>query len=176
MKCEECQRLILIQDLLDATESKTMNQHVATCTACQKIKVEATKMSQLIGQASGVANQPIKATALTDKIMTRVMTPTPKKVPREARWVFNPFTRFALSGISACLVVFFMIEWQSPAHVEMPKGPVAGLQQVILNSQSFRKEFNSREKRKSLLSSCISSDKKQADVACLKEKMKSIQF
>jgi hypothetical protein len=174
MKCEECQRLILIQDLLDTTERKAMNQHVATCADCQKFQVEATKVNQLIGQASGVVNQPIKATALTNKIMTHVMRPTPKKV--STSWIFNPFTRFALSGISVCLIVFFMIEWQSPANAEIPKGPVAGLQQVILNSQSFRKELNSKEKRKSLLGSCISPDKKQADIACLKEKMKSFQF
>jgi hypothetical protein len=175
MNCQECQRLMLIQDLLKAGERESMNQHLASCPACQKFQIEATRMSQLIGQASAMANQPIKATALTDKIMTRVMTPAPKKVLSQENWVFNPFTRFALSGISVCLVVFFMIEWQSPSNAAIPKGPVAGLQ-VILNSQSLRKEFSSKEKRKSLLSSCISSDKKQADIACLKEKMKSIQF
>ena len=176
MKCQECQRLILIQDLLEAGELQSMNQHVVTCAACQKFQDEAKKLNQLIGQASAIGNQPIKAAALTDKIMTRVMTPAPKKVSPKENWMFNPFARFALSGISICLVVFFMIEWQSPENVELPKGPVAGLQQVILNSQSFRKEFSSKEKRKSLLSSCISPDKKQADFACLKEKMKSIQF
>lgn len=176
MKCEECQRFILIQDLLETGEREPMNQHLATCAVCQKFQVEVTKMSQLIGQALTLTNQPTKATALTDKIMTRVMTPVPKKVSPQESWVFNPFTRFALSGISICLVVFFMIEWQSPADAKIPKGPVAGLQQVILDSQSFRKELSSKEKRKSLLSSCISPDKKQADIACLKEKMKSIQF
>jgi hypothetical protein len=176
MKCEECQRLILIQDLLEAGELESMNQHRITCSACQKFQVETTKVIQLIGQASTMANQPLKASALTDKIMTRVMTPAPKKIASQETWVFNPFIRFALSGISVCLIVFFMIEWQSPANVELPKGPVAGLQQVILNSQSFRKELSAKEKRKSLLSSCISPDKKQADLTCLKEKMKSIQF
>ena len=176
MKCEECQRLILIQDLLEAGERESMNQHLVSCSACQKFQIEAANVNQLIGQASAMAKQPIKTSALTDKIMTRVMTPAPKKVSSQENWVFNPFTRFALSGISVCLIVFFMIEWQSPESVELPKGPVAGLRQVILNSQSLRKEFSSKDKRKSLLSSCISPDKKQADIVCLKEKMKSIQF
>lgn len=176
MKCEDCQRLILIQDLLDARERESINQHLVNCSACQKFQVEVTKINQLIGQASAKANQPVKATALTDKIMTRVMTPAPKKNHTLENWAFNPFTRFALTGISICLIVFFMIEWQSPASANLAKGPVAGLQQVILNSQSIRKEFSLKEKRKSLLSSCIGSDKKQANIACLKEIKKSIQF
>jgi hypothetical protein len=176
MDCEDCQRLILIQDLLEPGEREAMTQHLDTCAACQKFQVEATKINQLIGQTSAKTNQPIKPAALTDKIMTRVMIPTSKKVSTHGSWVFNPFTRFALSGISVCLILFFIMEWRSAATVEMPKGPVAGLQQVILDSKSFRKELNSREKRKSLLSSCISPDKKQADLTCLKEKMKSIQF
>jgi hypothetical protein len=176
MKCEQCQRLILIQDLLEIDERESMNQHLVSCSACQKFQIEAAKINQIIGQASAFGNQPIKASTLTDKIMTRVMTPAPKKVSSQETWIFNPFTRFAFSGISVCLIVLFIIEWQSPVNAEIPKGPVAGLQQVILNSQSLRKEFSSKEKRKSLLSNCISPDKKQADIACLKEKMKSIQF
>jgi hypothetical protein len=176
MKCQECQRLILIQDLLEAGDRVLMNQHITTCAACQKFQAESIRVNQLIEQASAKAPQPAKAPGLTDKIMTAVMTPAPRKISQQESWMFNPFTRLALSGLSLCLVIFFLIEWQSPANTELPKGPVAGLQQVILNSQSFRKELSSREKRKSLLSSCISPDKKQADIACLKEKMKSIQF
>lgn len=176
MKCHECQRLILIQDLLEIGEREAMNQHLATCATCQKFQVETTKMSQLIVQVSTTANQPRKAVTLSDKILTQVITPTSQKISTREGWLFNPFARFALSGISICLVVFFLVEWQSPDNAKLPKGPVAGLQQVILNSQSFRKELTSKEKRKSLLSSCVSTDKKQADIACLKEKMKSIQF
>lgn len=176
MKCEDCQRLLLTEDLLEPHEREHMHKHLENCAGCSKFQAEARKFNDLVMLASSAVNQPENASALTDRIMTQVMRPAPQKISASPGWIFNPFTRYALSGASICLIVFFAIEWQSPANATLPKGPVAGLQQVILNSQSFRKELNSKEKRKSLLSSCISPDKKQTDIACLKEKMKSIQF
>ncbi len=98
-----------------------------------------------------------------------------QKAKKTENWIeklgFGSFTRFALSGVSVCLVIFFAAEYGTEYGTEKPKGPVAGLR-VILNSQSLRKNLSEPQpEKKSLLSQCTNRDN-TVDLTCLKTKLK----
>jgi hypothetical protein len=99
-----------------------------------------------------------------------------KSTGRQLDWIMNPLMRFTLSGLSICLLVFFLVEWQYPQTTKLPNGPVAGLQQVILDSRAFRKNMTQVKSTRKLIPECLKMGKQQADLACLKERFKSIQF
>jgi hypothetical protein len=172
MTCKECQQAMLLHDLLEANEHEQMDQHKSQCAACEKFWQETVQMSVALEKVAEQKIQSINPEALTDRIMTSIIR---QRKPEKAesfveRFLFGNFTRFALSGISALLVILFLTEFNTSLS-EKPSGPVAGLQ-VILNSQDIRKNFSApKTEKKSLLSRCTDSGNK-VDLACLKSKMK----
>ena len=172
MKCKECEQAMLTHELLNEQERQQIEQHRSQCTACEKFWQETVQMNILMTKAA----QPIQAknpSALTDRIMTAVIRE--QKSKNTENWlekaVFGTFTRFALSGVSICLVILFAVEFNATSAADKPKGPVAGLQ-VILSSQSFRKNFSeARQEKKSLISECTNNDH-TLDLSCLKTRLK----
>lgn len=172
MTCKESQQAMLLHDLLDSHEHKQMDQHRKQCTVCEKSWQEIVQMNAVVEKARQ-KNQPANPEALTNRIMTTVIR-QPDSL-KSQNWIeklaFGVFTRFALSGVSVCLVILFLAESGNRSLMEKPQGPVAGLP-VILSSQDFRKSFtSSKTEKKSLLTRCLNGNNKM-DFACLKSKMK----
>jgi hypothetical protein len=77
---------------------------------------------------------------------------------------------------SVILLILFVTEVQAPdqpiaTHAELPQH-TAG---IILHSADLRHDFQTREKRRSLLIEC-SKKLNKIDLDCIKEKMKNLPF
>lgn len=173
MTCKECEQSMIIYDLLDDAESKQMEQHKNQCASCEKFWAETVQIKTVVRKIGKQIVDPVNPEALTDRIMTSVIRQRkPEKVESWFdRLALGGFARLALSGISICLAILFVVEIGQTTFVEKPKGPVAGLQ-VILSSQDFKKSFTlAKSEKRSFLNRCKGSDNK-IDFACLKSKMK----
>ena len=173
MTCPECQQAITTYDLLDVSKHQQMEQHKMQCTACTQFWQEMVSLNEVLKKVAPQKIQEKDPAALTNRIMTSVLYQ--RKPEKISTWLEtlmqSNFTRLSLSGVSICLVILLLVEIGNTPISETPKRPVAGLP-VILNSQDFRKAFNTgKREKKSLLRDCLNS-KNKVDINCLKSKVK----
>ncbi len=188
MKCKECEEAIYTYRELSDSEKQRMEVHLQSCSACRKLFEEVMRVNSLVLKASRVAQAHSNPEWLTNKIMSGVIS---KPQPAKRGFSFLPgffdvaATRYALAGVSICLLLLFFIETGNPLNEPNPvKSPIAnlpagkaGLQGVIVRSQDLQKNLNARKERKrSVLADCTSRLKRKIDLACLREKVKNLNF
>lgn len=176
MNCQTCQEKILLCDVISAQEEHAMQQHIRSCPTCQQAWADMiTYKSQL---AEVRKHTPQAPDNLTDRIMTAVIRHQAKQNQshQTSSWLIQPKFRLAFAGLSVCLTVFFLSEWLIPTSTLIKLNPTTEVQNVILEGQAFFKNRQKKEKRRSVFSDCLTTKEKQAAAACLKEKIKAIQF
>jgi len=181
MKCAECENAIFTYRELSGKEKERVDTHVATCTNCRKLFNEYVFFNQMVAKASQENVQHPSPAWLTQKIMQSVAAQRqqPKKEDLFSfRFLEISYARFALAGISACLMIMFFIEAGTAGNEQSRINRLhSDLHSVVLRSDDLRNAFTARkENKKSMLRSCLNSFNKQIDVACIKEKINKTNF
>jgi anti-sigma factor RsiW len=176
MNCQACQEKILLFDVISAQEEHAMQQHMGTCASCQQAWADMMTYKSKLAEAR--KHTPPAPDNLTDRIMTAVIRHQAKQNHSDqmSSWFTQPKFRFAFAGLSVCLTVFFLSEWLMPTSTLIQLNPTTEVQNVLLEGQAFFKKNQKKEKRRSVFSPCLTAKEKQAAAACLKEKIKAIQF
>lgn len=180
MNCPECEGAIFIYRELSDSEKQEINEHMATCASCRKLFNEVESINQLVAKVSQTGKQSGHSVSLTDKIMAEISKKekTGKVVSLQHGSTGFSVTRYSLAAVSAAMLIMFFIEvFASVSEPPTIQGPIYRLQSAVLNSDELRKKFSTRKERKrSLLAECVNPLSKQTDQACLKEKLKKLNF
>ena len=182
MTCHEYETAIYGYRELSDTEKQNIQAHIQMCEACKKLFSHVQQVHNLILKVAPLVPQPSSPISLTDKIMREIKSngaKTKRSFVYESLAFFDfPFARYTLAGVSTCLLLFFFFEINSSTNDESRvRGPLVSLQGAIINSQSLKKEFADRRERKRVkLSDCKNPTSNNLDVACLKGKIKKLNF
>jgi hypothetical protein len=180
MKCRECENAIYSARELSNGEKQKMEAHLQTCIPCQQLWTDTQLASRLVRKATQASSEHPNPVWLTNKIMLRVAKEHKKSQPKlyVPAFLNIPFIRYAMAVTSFCLFAFLLAELGNESgEPNILRGPIANLQGVILQSQDLKKDFTIRkEKRRARLVGCTSPLKTNVDVACLKEKIKNLNF
>jgi hypothetical protein len=182
MKCQECETAIYGYRELSDPEKQSVFAHIQTCASCKKIFSCMQQVNDLIWKIAPLVPEPASPISLTDKIMREIKSNEAKTTRNSVyEWLAffdSTFARYSLAAVSACLVLFFFFEINSQVNDQSRvRGPLVSLQGAIINSQSLKKEFaDRRERKRSIVGDCKNPASNNLDVACLKGKIKKLNF
>jgi hypothetical protein len=177
MKCRDCEKMIYgYRELSDAEKQNTLS-HIETCAACKKLFGEMQHVHHILQKSEARHSNPQR---LTSRVMGSIPTSNNSWGPVTSllAWLDTSVIRYSMVGTSLCLLILFFAEVSnSPDSSRKVRGPVANLQGVFINSQELRKDFTARrEKKRAVLSDCARPFTQEIDLACLKGKIKKLNF
>lgn len=180
MNCAEIEKLIYTFHEAEVTLQQEVRKHLDTCENCRTLFNEMESVYGLMKKVNTAQLGLTHPTRLTDKVMREIagLTKSEEKQKGKKFHLFDlSFNRLALAAVSCGILVLFFIEVLVPDFKSGKiRGPMTNIQGAIIKSEDFRKAFTRPKEKKSLFADCKNVLSKQVDPACVKEKIKNLNF
>lgn len=167
MSCSDCQKEMLVFDLLDNSEQVKLKAHLSTCSGCEAEWIKIEKLNSSLAQAHHYSAQPAHPIQLTNRILTGVIESERSKNRFKSSKTRDlaDFLRFGFAGISMCLIIFFVIEFTAPV-INVPQTPSVGIKKITLRGDWLKTKLPQRT-QSNFIEPCIAKNA-IIDLACLK--------
>lgn len=147
MNCSTVEKWIYLFDELEEEDRASVNRHVASCLACQKIYLsvrnEKDILRRTLATTPGIANH----ARLTSNIMAAINRKDNQRYSGFdlAAWYFSKPMQYGLLTLSLFLGIFFFVQYSQPNRLASGGSYTHSNQKaatVELNSTLFYQEFN----------------------------------